>query len=205
MLKRAVVALAAIFLLAPFAMAQEHSLQIAGSAGTMLTTTVTGNGTTQSATKPLNILGSFRFRIAPRVGMEATYGRAKNSQLYNAPPDTFRIQTQITEFTGAVVYSPFQTERISAFVLGGGGVLLFSPYYTEIDNQPTIINTSRQARSTVLFGAGADYHLNSRFAIRLQYRGFFYTPPDFNVKVSGLFTGGHAYMGEPSVGVVFSF
>jgi len=205
MLKTAVFALAGMFLLAPYGLAQEHSLQVAGSAGTIFTKTVEGNGTTQSATNSLNLLGTFRFRIAPRFGMEATYGRSKNSQKYDAPPNTFRIQTQVTEFTGAVVYSPFRTEKVSTFVLGGGGVLFFSPYYTEIDDVPTTINTTRQARSTILFGLGADYHFNSRLALRLQYRGFFYSPPDFGVQISGLFTGARGYMGEPSVGVVFSF
>jgi opacity protein-like surface antigen len=205
MLKTAVVALAAIFLLAPYGLAQEHSLEVAASAGTILTKTVEGNGTTVSATQPLNLLGTFRFRIAPRFGLEANYGRAKNSQNYNSPPNTFRIQTQITEFTGDLVYSPFRTERVTTFILGGGGVLFFSPYYTEIDGVPTTINTSRQGRVGILFGAGADYHFNSRLALRLQYRGLFYSPPDFNVHVSGLFTGAHGYMGEPSVGVVFSF
>jgi opacity protein-like surface antigen len=205
MFKRAVVAAAAALILSAPALAQDGAWQLSVSGGDIITRQVQGNGVTQTATQSFNLLGSLRMRIAPRFGLEASYGRSNNSQKYDAPPNMFRIEDQITELSGALVFSPFSTSRLSTFVLGGGGVLFFSPNASVIDNNAVAIQTSREGRSAILYGAGVDYQLISRFSLRLQYRGFFYSPPDFKVQVSPLFTGGHGHMAEPSVGIVFRF
>jgi len=44
---------------------------------------------------------------------------------------------------------------------------------------------------------------SSRFALRLQYRGFIYKAPSFDVP--GISTDARGHIAEPSVGLVFKF
>ena len=205
MLKLAGVVAFTLFLFAEFAAAQDTRFSASINAGDVITSQTQGNGITQNATQSLNILVTARMRIAPKCALEVNYGRADNSQKYDAPPYQVRIQDEITEFSGDFVLSPYKRGKITTFALIGGGVLYFGPTATLIDEIPQTFSDSRQTRTAVLYGVGADYKLLSRFALRLQYRGLFYTPPDFKVSVVGLFTGGHAQMAEPSVGLVFKF
>src|SRR6266581_1014460 len=115
----------------------------------------------------------------------------------------FRFQTGITELTGAYVFSPFQTARLEPFLFGGGGALRFNPGTTYVDGFQSSFGAAQQTSLAVLYGAGVDYHLWRRLALRLQYRGLFYKNPDF--KVQNLFTGTRGHMAEPSAGIVVKF
>jgi opacity protein-like surface antigen len=96
-----------------------------------------------------------------------------------------------------------ETKRFKPFLLVGGGVLVFNPDNTLIAGSPQSLEGVRQTRPAVLYGGGVDYHLISMFALRLQYRGLFYSPPDF--QLPGLFTGGRGHFAEPTVGIVARF
>jgi opacity protein-like surface antigen len=85
----------------------------------------------------------------------------------------------------------------------GGGALVFNPTNTLIGGNPQEQEGLRQTRPAVLYGGGVDYHLISFLALRLQYRGLFYSPPDF--WLPGLFTGGRGHLAEPVVGLVVRF
>jgi len=178
-----------------------------------------GNGITQSATEGGGGFGTIKMRFKPRHSVMFNYGRMKNSQVYQTV-DNFHVLTNISEYTGAYMFSPFRKGKFKPFVFAGGGWLSFSPRTTWVffpplaNNVPNNIqvdlNAAKQSQLAVLYGFGTDYDLRWRFALRLQYRGLFYRDPDFKVDASSgssvsLFTGAKSHMAEPSVGIVFRF
>jgi hypothetical protein len=81
---------------------------------------------------------------------------------------------------------------------------VFNPNLEFINGTPVSIGATRQTTPAFPYGGGVDYHLFSRFALRLQYRGLFYRAPDFHTPVY-LYTGAIGHMAEPSAGVVIRF
>ncbi len=135
--------------------------------------------------------------------LEANFAHTMNSQVFLLAPNNFRVQAGITEFSGAYVFSPFQTARVVPFLFGGAGALRFNPGNTSIDGFQAAFGAAQQTSLAFLYGAGADYRLWRVLALRLQYRGLIYKAPDFNLQ--NLFTGARGHMAEPSVGIVFKF
>jgi outer membrane immunogenic protein len=149
------------------------------------------------------VLGTFRFRFNRLHAVELNIGRTSNSQKYSVGPDTFRVNTDITEYSGAYVFSPFRTEKLEPFVLGGAGALRFYSGSTYIDGFSAFFGAYQQTSLAVLYGAGADYRLWKVLSLRLQYRGLVYKAPNFQVQT--LITGAKGHMAEPSVGIMFRF
>jgi len=220
MLKKAGLVAAALFLLTSLGVSQDEGHFDASFNGAgVFTKESDGNGIKQSATAGSNVFGTFRFRFNLKHSLVLNYGRAKNSQVYQTGFD-FHVVTAITEYSGAYVYSPFQKGKFEPFVLVGGGVLAFSPrstwlflpdFIVDVPNRVQInLNTAKQTELAVLYGAGVDYRLPWRLALRLQYRGFLYNAPDFKVNTTSgsavsFFTGSKGHMAEPSIGLVFRF
>jgi len=220
MLKKVRAVTTALFFLTCSATAQGH-YDVSANAAALFTTTASGNGISQSATIGSNYFGTFRVRFKPRHSIAFNYGRAKNSQVYE-PAFDIHVLTNITEYSGAYIYTPLKTGRFEPFVLAGGGALVFNPRSTWLfladfannvpDRIPIDVGTVSQTEIAFLYGAGVDMRLPkfSRLALRLQYRGFLYNAPDFKVNgVNGsslsFFTGAKANMAEPSLGLVFRF
>jgi hypothetical protein len=74
------------------------------------------------------------------------------------------------------------------------------------------LGASTQTELAFMYGLGVDYQLPrySKFALRMQYRGFLYKAPDFKVDANSgsmvnFFTGGKEHMAVPSIGIVFKF
>jgi outer membrane immunogenic protein len=149
------------------------------------------------------ILATFRYRFNHTNGIELNLAHTNNSGIFSIPPDTFRIMTGITEYSGAYVLSPFHGGRIDPFVFGGGGVLRFNPGNQYIDGFQSSLGATRQSELAVLYGGGADYRLWKALAFRVQYRGLIYKVPDF--KQTRFFTGAMGHMAEPSAGFVIKF
>jgi hypothetical protein len=150
------------------------------------------------------ILATFRYRFNQTNGIEVNFAHTNNSQIFSIPPDTFRITTGITEYSGAYVLSPFHGGRIDPFVFGGGGVLRFNPGNQYIDGFQSSLGATRQSELAVLYGGGADYRLWKKgLALRVQYRGLIYKVPDF--QQTRFFTGAMGHMAEPSVGLLIKF
>jgi opacity protein-like surface antigen len=178
-----------------------------------------GNGIRQSATNGSNYFGSFRAKFNANHSLIFTYGRAKNSQVYQTAFD-FHVLTTISEYSGAYVFSPFQKGRFEPFALIGAAALRFNPRSTwvvlpdfsgNVPNRVLInLGAAKQTEPAFLYGAGVDYRLHRRIALRLQYRGFFYQAPDFKVNTASggaisFVTGSRTHMAEPSIGLVFRF
>jgi opacity protein-like surface antigen len=162
-----------------------------------------GGGVTLKPTTSGAVLGTFRFRFNHMHGVELNIGHTSNSHRFLVGPDTYRVNTDITEYTGAYVFSPFRTGKLEAFLLAGAGALKFSPGSTYIDGFSAFIGASAQKSIAVLYGGGVDYHLWKAFSARLQYRGLFYKDPNFHVQT--LVTGARGHMAEPSAGIVVVF
>ncbi len=202
MIKQAGIVVVALFLLTAAGFGQDGPLSVSLSGGEAFSRQTSGNGTTLAPTQNFVFLGSARLRMAPKVWLEANFGHVDNSQNFAANTLDYRIQSTVTEFSGAIVIHAFQHGKIKPFFLGGAGALVFNPNNTLI-NGNQIAAGVRQTRTAILYGAGLDYPLLWRLSLRLQYRGLFYQPPDY--KIVGLFTGGRGHMAEPTVGVVFTF
>jgi opacity protein-like surface antigen len=185
----------------------------------VFTGTANGNGIQQSSTVGANYFGTFRYRFKPKSSLIFNYGRAKDSQTYQTNFD-FHVLSTIVEYSGAFVYNFYEKKKFEPFLLLGGGALRFKPnstwvffpdFINGVPNRVQVnLNATTQTEIALLYGGGVDYVLAKRFAVRLQYRGFFYRAPDFNVNtVSGgavsFTTGSRNHMAEPSVGVVFRF
>jgi opacity protein-like surface antigen len=156
--------------------------------------------------KPTNsgvVLGSFRYHFNRTHAVEANFGHTNNSQVFAVPPDTFRVDNGITEYSAAYVFSPFHGHRINPFLLAGGGSLKFNPGDQFIDGTLSSFNATSQTSLALLYGAGVDYRLWKRLALRVQYRGLIYKTPDF--AVPSLPTGVYGNMAEPTAGLVIKF
>ena len=195
--------MAALLLLPSLALGQDGRWDIGLNAAGLIAKQTSGNGTVQIPTNNYGFLGTGRIHLAKRFALEANWGRGRDSQKYVTSTLQYRIPTTLSEFSGAFVFTPMESKRFKPFLLIGGGALVFNPDNTLIGGLPQALEGVRQVRPAVLYGGGVDYHLISVLALRLQYRGLFYSPPDY--RLPGLFTGGRGHMAEPAVGLVVRF
>jgi opacity protein-like surface antigen len=204
MIKQAGIVVTALLLVAPFGLAQnEGRWDVGASVAGLIGKQTNGNGTTQIPTTNVGFLATGRFRFAKKSSLEANWGHSDDTQKYITSTLQYRAPTTISEFTGAYVFTPMETKRFKPFLLVGGGALVFNPNNLLINEVQSGPQGVRQTRPAVLYGGGVDYHLISFLALRLQYRGLFYSPPDF--QQPGFFTGGHGHLAEPAVGLVVRF
>ena len=217
MFRRSGIALAAFFLLASVAWAQDNTYEISLGGSAVFSKQSTGNGTVLTPTNSGAILVTGRYRFTEHSSVEINYSHTANSQIYFSSPLTYRIQGTIAEYSGAYVFSFHQSARTEPFVFAGAGALVFYPGYNfnTVNGVQTFLPASQQTQPAFLYGGGLDYRifsslplirrssLTNHLALRLQYRGLVYKAPAFNVQ--NLFTGARGHMAEPSVGIVVKF
>jgi opacity protein-like surface antigen len=217
--------LAVLWFLAAVASAQDRRFDFSANEGALFTNQVSGNGIVQTATDGAGPFGTIRVRFNPKHSFVFNYGRYKNSQIYHSIED-FHVLANITEYSGAYMFTPFKKGRLEPFLLAGVGALRFSPRTTWVflppleppegnntpDNIQINLHAAKQTQIAFLYGLGVDYQVPKfhRFALRFQYRGFLYKAPDFRIDASSgsvlsLFTGARSHMAEPSAGLVFRF
>lgn len=192
--------------LAPRALAEDSErIELSLQAGGVFSkTTKSTNGVvTNVPTSSLAIIGSVQYHFTHMHSVELSIGHTDNSQVFDVPPDSYRIRTAITEYSGAYVFRPLATKKLEPFLLGGVGGLRFSPGNTYIDGFQASLGAVSETSLAFLYGGGVEYHLWRRLKLRLQYRGFLYKNPDFNVPP--LFTGARGHIAEPSIGLAFHF
>ncbi|HEY0264622.1 MAG TPA: outer membrane beta-barrel protein [Granulicella sp.] len=192
----------ALILSSMMAFGQESRQDISASAFGLISPDVTGNAVHKSATMSVGFLGSYRYLLTPRSGLEVNFGYAQNSNKFKTSfiPDG-RIHTRQMEFTGAYVYNRTYG-RFNPFAEVGVGAMFFSPIKDFLTN-------NLDAKSTTslggLFGAGVAYEVSPSFDIRVQYRGFLLKTPDFNVVNSDFKTNRWEVISTPAVGVAYHF
>lgn len=221
MLKSAGAVLAVLLSFAVISLGQASHYDASANGAAVFTKQSEGNGVAQGATVGVNIFGTFRVRFKPKHSLVFNYGRAKDSQTYQAG-ENFHVLTTISEYSGAYVYSPIRKGKFEPFVLAGGAALTFGPRSTWVffpllpNNIPhnvlANVGAMSQTQIAFLYGLGTDYQLPvyPKLALRLQYRGFLYREPDFKVTAGigrplSFFTGAYGHMAEPAIGLVFRF
>lgn len=200
--KIAVALIVAVGLSALPAMAQDQNRQEVSVQGTgFFTKNSTGDGILQHSTNAGGFLVGYRYHFNDWLAAEASYGYVRNTQQNFTSLGTFGVQSDVHQATGALVvtvpHSPF---GFHPYVLAGAGALVFDPTGNAGGFVP---GATEQARATFVYGGGADYNLTRHFAFRLEYRGFVYERPDFNLAM--LHSGAITHTAQPSAGIVFRF
>ena len=204
--KRTALLVAATLVLATFAAAQDDPrFDVSLNCAAVLSKTSAGplGNTTLKPTISGDGLVTFRYHFTHMHGIDVNVGHTSNSQVFTVPPDVYRVNTGITEFSAAYVFRPFHGKRLDPFIFGGGAILRFAVGNQYIDNFQNAFGATGQKPLAALYGGGADYPLWRTLSLRLQYRGLIYKTPDF--KLQQLFTGVYGHMAEPSVGIVLKF
>lgn len=156
-----------------------------------------------STTSTGGVLGSYRFLLTPRSGLEVNYSFAENSIKYNAPSISHpsdRVFTRQQEGTAAYVYSR-NYKRFNPFVEAGVGAMFFTPI---LNSGTTIKDTKQQIRIGGLFGGGVAYEISPSFDIRAEYRGFVLKAPTFGVSYLSPINA-YYMISMPAIGVAYHF
>ena len=191
----------AMVLFAMAAAAQESRSEISVQGTGFLTQSATGNGTSYDATQTAGVLGTYRYRLNHWLSAEGAYGFERNTQKYALNSTDFRIQSNLHQFTGGLVFAlPVVKRRFSPYLLTGGGILLFDPTGSDTNN---VFGSQTQARGVFQYGGGVDYPILRRVSLRAEYRGLIYSTPDFSF--STLRTNSITHTAEPSIGLAFHF
>src|ERR1051325_10279312 len=175
-----VVGVVTVCLLAAVSIAagQEGRMDVAVSGTGVFTKDSSGNGLDQAVTNSGGILASFRVKVHDHSELELNYGRTRDSQIYtNSTAFSFQEQqANVHELTAAYVYQFKHRNKLSPFVLGGGGLLLFHPISVSTHSIPGAVTDTEGA---FLYGLGTNYRLTDNLGLRLQFRGLIYKAPDF--------------------------
>jgi opacity protein-like surface antigen len=195
--------LGAVLLLASSASAQEefshHEISVQGTG--FFTKDSNQNGTLQHATDTGGFLVNYRFHFNRWLGAEASYGWDRNTQENFTSTRNFGIRSNIHQATGALVVNvPVYVARLRPYVLAGAGALVFDPTGS---TGGFVSGAQRQARPAFVYGGGVDYRLVRHVAVRLEYRGFVYSRPDFGI--AALPSGVTTHTAQPSAGLVLHF
>jgi len=176
-----------------------HEVSVQGTG--FLTKDSQQNGTLQHSTNTGGFLVNYRFHFNGWLAAEASYGYARNTQQNLTPGNTFAIQSNVHQATGALVLNlPVYVAKLRPYVLAGAGALVFAP----TNNAGGFVSgAQRQARPAFVYGGGVDYRLMRHVALRAEYRGFVYDRPDF--ALAGLNSNVITHTAQPSAGLVFNF
>ena len=183
--------------------AQESRQDFSVSGITIFAPDVYGNAVSpMSTTKTAGVLGSYRYLLTPRSGLELNYSFSQDSIKFNAPgvalPNN-RIHSKNQEISGAYVYSR-NYKRYNPFLEGGVGAMLFTPI---LDASTTQLNSKSNTSVGGLFGGGVAYEISPSFDIRAEYRGFVTKTPSFGI--SQFTTNKYYLISLPAIGIAYHF
>lgn len=189
-----------IILLALGAAAQENRSEISLEGTGFFTENTNGQGVSRTTTQTGGFLVGYRYHFNRWLSAEANYGYDRDTQKYSTG-GLSRIQTDVhTATAAAVINLPFRVARLSPYVLGGGGSLVFHP----TDNAGAFVSGSNtQAKGAFLYGGGFNYGLTRHLSLRAEYRGYVYKDADFGVRAFN--TDSWTHTAQPSAGIVVRF
>jgi outer membrane immunogenic protein len=155
----------------------------------------TNNVVEQGATNSGGVLASYRFFFDRHSGVEVNYGYALNTQTFVVTAGSAGVKNYAHEASADYVFR-FPGKRLTPFVLAGAGGLVFDPKDVSV--------ASTQARAAFVYGGGADFSFSNHIFVRVEYRGFVYNSPTFDVAgLSG--TDRVTHRAEPSIGFGYRF
>ena len=202
MRRRTVFLASIVFLLTLAATAQEGRSEISLQGTGSFSKDSTGEGTSHSATEAGGFLAAYRYRLNRWLSAEAAYGMNRDAQKYFISSGAFRIQSNIHQATGGLVFNlpSLAKSKFSPYVLAEGGALVFNPTGNPFD---TVAGADTQAKGVFVYGGGVNYALRRHISLRAEYRGLVYGTPDFGF--SAFHTGSITHTAQPSVGLAFRF
>ena len=162
-----------------------------------MTSTASGNGITDKASKSAGAAAYFRRSYHWWLGYEAGYEYTRYTDYYTG--QVFGIQHNQHEFSGSYyVHGPHTIAGIQPFALAGVSALVFSPSLNGGQR------AAWQARPGINYGAGINVPLlTSYFGLRFEYRGVYYRTPDYDR--GNLTTNAWRNTSEPMGGLYFRF
>jgi hypothetical protein len=181
----------------------ELSAQVSG----VFTAAAGGTPTTASriAHHSAGLLLGYRIRFTRWEAIEFEYGYTRNGQAYTTPgtaPGTPAVNNLITTtmqeaIANEVVTTPKLLGFFQPFVLGGGGLVIFSP----TGNTSGVVATTEH-EAAINYGAGIDFHIGAVGA-RVEYQGLIFKIPNFNDPA--LTIDRYTHVAQPSVGLILTF
>ncbi|MEO8869688.1 MAG: outer membrane beta-barrel protein [Granulicella sp.] len=193
--------LCALMLSAMTAFGQESRQDVSASAFGLISPDVVGNAVHKSATTSIGFLGSYRYLLTPRSGLELNYGFTQNDNKYITSFTNARVHTRQQELSGAYVYN-MTFKNFNPFAELGVGAMIFSPIKDFGSNN---LDVKQNTNLGALFGAGVAYEISPSFDIRLQYRGFLSKTPDFSHTNEIFKTNRYEVISTPAVGIAYHF
>ena len=190
-----------VILLTLGATAQESRSEVSLQGTGFFTQDTNGRGTSRSTTNTGGFLLGYRYHFNRWLSGEANYGYDRDTQRYFSTGGLSRVQSDVHTATADVVVGlPFRVARLSPYLLGGGGSLVFHPTGNA---GGFVTGADTQAKGAFLYGAGVNYTLSKHWSVRAEYRGYVYKDPDFGVRA--LNTDSWTHTAQPSAGIVFRF
>jgi opacity protein-like surface antigen len=191
-----------VLLMSLAAMAQENRSEISLQGTGFFPSSTSGNGTSYGATESGGFLSAYRYHLSHGASVEGAYGYSLDTQKYALASNPFRIQSHLHQFTGSLVVSLPSRPRskLNPYLLAGGGVLLFQPTSDQFNS---LSNAQSQAKGLFQYGAGLNYAIHKRVALRAEYRGLLYGTPTFGF--GALATNTVTHTAVPSAGVSLRF
>lgn len=160
------------------------------------TSTASGNGISDTASKSLGGEASFRHSFHWWLGYEASYDYTRFSDFYSG--QAFGYQHNLHQFNGDYYVHGPKAFGIQPFAVAGVSAVVFSPTLNGGQNVPY------QVRPGLNYGVGVNVPLlTSHLGLRLQYRGLMYKAPNFGEAY--LTTNAWRETSEPMAGVYIRF
>ena len=192
--------LGALMLSAAAGFAQESRQDISISGFDLIGPTIHGNtDVVMRSSTSGGVLGSYRFLLTPRSGLEFNYSFAQNTKyfLINNSPTENPVHSRQQEFSAAYVFG-LSFKNYNPFVEAGPGALIFTP----ILQGSYSIDVKQKTNVGGFAGAGLAYELSPSFDLRVEYRGFLVRAPNFS---SALTTNRYEWLSMPAVGIAYHF
>jgi len=190
-----------VILLTLGATAQESRSEVTLQGTGFFTKDTNGQGVSRTTTNTGGFLVGYRYHINRWLAAEANYGFDRDTQRYLSVGGLSRVQSDVHAATAdAVISLPFRISRLSPYVLGGGGSLVFHP----TGNAGGFVSgADTQAKGTFLYGGGVNYAMTRHLSLLAEYRGYVYKDADFGVRA--LNTDSWTNTAQPSAGIAFRF
>jgi len=192
--------LGALMLSAAAGFAQESRQDISISGFDLIGPTIHGNtDVVMRSSTTGGVLGSYRFLLTPRSGLEFNYSFAQNSDYYTYGGSSTQnpIHARQQELSGAYVFG-LSFKNYNPFVEAGPAALIFTP----IQQGSYSIDAKQKTNVGGFAGAGLAYELSPSFDLRVEYRGFLLKAPNFS---SVLTTNRYEWLSMPTVGFAYHF
>jgi len=180
--------------------AQESRQEISASGIGIFGPSVHGLGVQANTLSALGFLGSYRYSLTPRSGLEVNYMYLQNSMKFR-PPGVGPVYVHVRdeEISGAYVYTR-NYHNFNPFVEIGVGGMIFTPIRDYATDQ---LDTKQNTNIGGLAGGGLAYEISPSFDVRATYHGFLVKTPDFgNPQYK---TNRYEWLSMPSIGISYHF